>query len=295
MERTAMSTRRRIVTLVQPMVVVLLMGSAIGQSTAMPQPDTDSNRVSMLIDDLRDDEVRWNASNALRELSRMNPPPIDALEIALQSDDWQQRQLAAAALRQMPSYRPSRAFCRVLVEGLRDDDLPRHDPEDGEAPTMTWVFNAIYGVKYLLERPRIATEELAKGLSVPDVQGRFWCAFVLGMTGRHEYVDDAAPILIEHLGDNQFGSDGVYAAAALYRFGMPVLPYLESARFGADRQMQSLIDLIVLDLFNPPRTPSDFAKRAVMHNVSELYHDPIVEFRFGSPEPPCFHIYHKSL
>lgn len=53
----------------------------------MPQPDTDSNRVSKLIDDLRDDEVRWNASNALRELSRMNPPPIDALEIALQSDD----------------------------------------------------------------------------------------------------------------------------------------------------------------------------------------------------------------
>lgn len=263
--------------------------TASSPSTTKPPTRHDAGRVSALIDDLRDDDVRWNASNALQELSRMNPPPIDELEAALHSDDWQQRQLAASALRLMPRYRPSRAFCRVTVEGLRDDDLPRDHPENGDDATMTWVYNATYGVKHLLEHPRIATQELAEGLAFPDMQGRFWCAFVLGMTGRHQYVDDAAPILIEHLGDNQFGSDGVYAAAALYRFGMPVLPYLESARFGADQQKRSLIDLIVLDLFSPPRSASDFAKRASMHNASELYHDPVVEFRFGSPEPPCFH------
>lgn len=54
--------------------------------------------VDGLIEDLRDDGVRWNAIEAMRALERLPDPPTDELHDALDSDDWQQRQLASTLL-----------------------------------------------------------------------------------------------------------------------------------------------------------------------------------------------------
>ena len=90
-------------------------------------------RVDALIADLKDDEVRHNAGNAMVELMAMRPLPVQALEKALESDDFQQRQAAADILRSWSDAPPSRRLLEVTVEGLADDGFP--NSRDGRHST----------------------------------------------------------------------------------------------------------------------------------------------------------------
>lgn len=90
-------------------------------------------QIERLVEALRHDAVRFNASDAVSELIQIGAEARPALQRALGSADWQQRQMAAYVLCVMRPDRPSRTLLRVCVEALADDALPhgRLPPPDG--------------------------------------------------------------------------------------------------------------------------------------------------------------------
>ena len=68
------------------------------------------------------------------------------------------------------------------------------------------------------------------------------------------------------------------ATNGLYRLGERVLPILLDHRRYLDEQGRKLVDLIQLDLKQPPRTRREFYARGREYRVSRLYHDVAVEY-----------------
>lgn len=265
--------------LMLPLMLVGLAAPAWGQ--ARPHSD----EIASLIAELADDDQPWNAIHATWALHEQGGAAAAALQDALDSNDRQQRQLAAHLLRRIESYQPTDRLLEVTVEGLADDSLPR-EQRAGRRHACVFVFNAKEGTLYLLEHARRAERYLVEGLQSGDAQQRFLCAFILGRSGRTGAIDDAAPLLIEHLRDNDIRNDAMMSAAALYGFGVDVLPYLAAAVKNADQQQFELIRLITLDITDPPTTPAALRQRKRLHHVTQVYHDPIIEFdvhRHGLP------------
>jgi hypothetical protein len=90
-------------------------------------PSPLSNReIDESVEALRDDDERWNAIHALGRLAGTSDVRITAaLERALDSGDFQQRQLAAYALYSDPNVGRTERLAAVAVEALADDALPR--------------------------------------------------------------------------------------------------------------------------------------------------------------------------
>ncbi|MFG0293421.1 MAG: hypothetical protein ACF8MJ_09755 [Phycisphaerales bacterium JB050] len=242
-----------------------------------------------LVDQLRADDTRWNAMEAMDALGRLREPPIEELERALDSEDWQQRQIAAV-LRwryidpgfwlwgddSLPAWRlestgtVTRRLLEVTVEGLRDDALPF----DEENHHYTFVANAVSGYRALVVHAEAARDLLEAGLESDDYQQKLMCALILGAGGVSDSVDKVAPILIPHLRDNDINEDAKHAIYSLYRFGESVVPYLEAALPRADEQQGQAIRLLLLDLRDKPQTQADLEARKRMHRITEVVHDP---------------------
>ncbi|MCZ6834896.1 MAG: hypothetical protein O7G85_03910 [Planctomycetota bacterium] len=187
--------------------------------------------IPFYVRDLRDDDVKFNADSARRRLFQFGQVALPALTLALGSDDWQQRQIAADVLRELDAS-PTSALLDVTLEGLRDDDLPRPRGQY----RFTYCFNARSGTKYMLKHIDIAETYLRRGLASNDVQQRLLCASVLGRSGRHESMDKAMPILLEHLADNKQFKDAKLGIRAIEGFGDAALPWL--MRYIDDRDTQ---------------------------------------------------------
>jgi HEAT repeat protein len=230
----------------------------------------------LLVAQLRDDNVRWNAPRAMDELRRAGPSAFPALDSALVSNDWQQHQLAAHVLRRNPEYVPSQQLLAVTVEGLRSDDLPSKS-EKGQRETYTPVYNAGEGTRYLLDHAERAAPSLVRALNSDDPQQRFLAAYVLGCGGVGPAVDRAAPVLIEHLRDNEVEGDAIMAAAALYRFGTCVTPFLLERLPANDMQQDQLIRLILLDMYDPPLTAKALRERHAMNTITRSCLDPVYQ------------------
>jgi hypothetical protein len=260
------------------MACSLILGScaAAAEGDNRPPP-ADAASIARLIADLADDDVPWNAHHAMWRLQEIGTAAEGQLEAALLSHDWQQRQIAAHCLRGLEDYEPSDRLLEVTVEGLRDDDLPA-ETREGRRVAYTYVFNAKYGMRYLLEHVRRAEPLLLDGLRSDDEQQRFLCAFILGYAGFSSGIPEGAPVLLAQLRDNDITDDAIMGAAALYRFGPEVMPHLLAALSEADDQQARLINLILLDLTDPPQTKQELWARKKLHDVTEIYYDPVVEF-----------------
>lgn len=259
-------------------VAALWCCSALGinqDGVALPEPES-------VIAAFADDDERWNATRMLWRIRTASRRADDvwvaslypALELALDSNDWQRRQFAAAALRSFPHYSPSRRMLEVLVEGLRDDDLPRSND------SWTPIQNAAAGTTYLLRHAGLASDSLVDGLESNDAQQQFLCAYVLGMTGNPRGLPGAAEILVDHLRDNDIGGDAVWATAALYRFGARVMPILDATR-PVDHQQRRAIALIMADLIDPPRTVREMESRGTIFRPTTAYHDAAMQYEHG--------------
>ncbi len=211
--------------------------------------DQIQSMVPRWIEDLRDDSEDWNGTRAMGHLSHWKELSRPRLHVALSSADWQQRQLAADLLRYDPDYAPTPELLRVVVEGLRHDDLPYERPRGGRKyGATTWVSNATYGVQYLLEHPKGLGPYLRVGLESDDRQQRQLAAMAAGLTGCHELIHLAAPILIESLKDNKIWDDARRSVAALHAFGDPIAPWLLPLRFSDDEQQRALALLVLREL-----------------------------------------------
>lgn len=233
-----------------------------------PPSDAERGRFAAAIEALRDDGIRWNAGHAMGELA--TPAAVPVLREALASHDVQQRLLAACVLVRIPTA-PSARLAEVLVEAMR--------PEHSRSLYSTLLQpTASLATRYLYHHPRDARPALRDGFTRGDDQQRYLCAFLLACDGSR---DDLVPVtreLVHHLRDNDTLGDAMMAAHALHRLGADVLPELLAWRQAVDEQGQQLIELIALDLRNPPRTEAELVGRHAMHRVSQLYHDPVVQY-----------------
>lgn len=244
-----------------------------GHSIAAGQPEhrgLTASQIGRFIDDLRDDNVRFNAMEAMSVLGSVGPAAWPALEAALDSDDWQQRQLAAHLLRRL---RPGLATDRMLavtMEGLADDRLPfgrwegqwGGDPQGGDPGDrpawMPMVSNASGGIRWLMRHARDgeakAEAALIRGLHSRDYQTRFLCAAALGYEGRTAHTTEIVRVLGPHLRDNRVRGDAVLACQALLGLGKPAVGPLRGLLVGADAQQTRLIRLLTRFIEHPPAT-----------------------------------------
>lgn len=235
--------------------------------------------IEAAIRNLGNDSARHNADWGIGILYQAGDSAIPAVEAALLSRDYQRRQLAAWVLINRwwdghadpstrfqlptkPPYVPPDALFRVVVEGLADDDLNIDFP------------NASSGMGFLVQYGRGCAAFLLPGLRSADPQQRFLSAVCAGLMGATELVNDAGPILVEHLMSNDVESDAAPSARALYLLGPEVLPYVRPACECADGQAANLAKLIVMNMETPgaPRKV-----RRELNTATVIVDDPTLE------------------
>src|SRR5690606_21248697 len=184
------------------------------------------------------------------------------------SDDLQQRLLSASVLRQMPGYEPSARMLDVIVEGFatgaRRWDDGAHTP----------VALRRRGVQYLAGLGERAAPAMERGMRSDDGSIRFACAVAAGFGRCESLIDMAAPILIEHLADNDIGGDAALAAPALYQFGEAARPWLGAYTDSTDPQQRSAARLILLELDGPATTPAERARRRALNTFTSVRAEP---------------------
>jgi hypothetical protein len=249
---------------------------------AAPVRDADVRR---WVEDLRDDHLAGNAESAIPRLVSLPPGSLPELEGALAAIDVQQRHLAARVLRRRgerhgdgPSARLLEVTVEGLAAGLADQLIARRLCE-------TWN-PAADCTRFLAGHAHTASESLRRALAGGDSQQRFLAAWLLALAADERDAPAICRELVPRLADNAVAGDAVMAANGLYRLGAASLPTLRAWRPWVDEQARSLIDLVELDLSDPPVTLGQFAVRRGMHRVSDVYHDPASEFDVSRSRVP---------
>jgi len=245
----------------------------------------DDADIAGLVEDLRDDGVRWNGTHAMRRLLSLPPGRVPELERALTSADAQQRGYAAAVLRLRHlehGGEPCAELLTMSVAALRRDSVDRNIWGTlGMSPRVA-------SVRFLSGYADRARDELLRAIDSPDEQQRFFAAWLLAQAGIRDRAARCAFVLVEHLRDNDIEGDAMVAANGLFRLGPAALPVMALARRHADEQMRRLLDLIELDLRSPPTRDEHFRARQGMHGVTSLYHDPAIQFDVHRSVVPMF-------
>lgn len=213
---------------------------------------------------LPNDGVRGNADRAQGLLWTLWPSSQPALESAVASRDVQARIIAAGIL-QGRSAPPSDALLRASVENLR------LRPED-----LDWFIGrgrVSRAAEYLMAHANLAAPLVAEALLSDDPQQRLVAAGIAGFAGLERLLPLAAPILIEHLGDNDVEGDAKIAAPALFRFGPAAIPFLEPYCGDEDQQRRGLARAIVESIRHPQRPVHQM--ESPPPRISSLGNDPI--------------------
>ncbi|MCA8963531.1 MAG: hypothetical protein H6838_07880 [Planctomycetes bacterium] len=234
---------------------------------APPTPEQ-RRRHQQKIRDLANDHIAGNALAAMRSLRDPDAAPL--LHEALASLDLQQRQLAAHLLRQM-TIRPTPRLLEVSVESL-------HSRVDQELHRTLISRTSPDATRYLYHHRQGTRPALRRALWSGDPQQRWLAAFLLACDGDTDNLAVLVRELITHLQDNDVSGDALMAAHALHHLGPEVAPFLQSWRPSVDEQGRQLIDLILLDLREPPRNRQQLRARRTLHAVTEIYFDPVLEF-----------------
>lgn len=238
------------------------------------QPATAELRT--LVTDLADDDIKWNATTAMAALRRIGAPAAPLLEEGLYSSDAQLRTYCELLLRGMDGP-PTSALLEAVV-----DRLSSERPRD-----FSSAMKAVQPrVLYLEKHTRAALPYLYRGLRSEDASQRFLCAYLLACDGDTFTIAETCPLLIEHLADNQIAGDALMSAHALYRLGAPALPFVRGAMGQTSGQALSLLQLVELDITDPPRDESELRARRRLHNVTGVYYDPVIELDLGRSRVP---------
>ncbi len=249
--------------------------------TQVLDPEEARVLIPALIRDLKADGVNGNAERAMWLLPQLGNDALAALEAALRSPDWQQRQLAAHVLRGQPGLTPCDDLLRVTVEGLRSDDLPYERPDPSALRHyghFTDVRNARGGFVYLLGFPDMIEPFIEPGLTSEDHQQRLLCAGLAGGAHLSRLIPKAAPILIEHLRANRVPEDARFAGAALFRFGPEVAPWLEPLTNSDDRQARAIARRILSDFVQEPVPARFLSANQTNAGINSANYDPSHEF-----------------
>lgn len=149
-------------------------------STAfVPEPAEETQTkpdVEKLILDIRDDDIPYNADWAIYELSKLLPDDSDTVERlieALDSDDWQQRQIAGYILARWATHTDlsgNRQLLKVMVEALCGD------------PPLASMYGQYVAETFLCGRGDQAVDLLQNALRSENERQRTYAAFILTVT-----------------------------------------------------------------------------------------------------------------
>jgi hypothetical protein len=247
----------------------------------------DDASLAALVEELRDDDVRWNATLAMSELvSRIDRDAgarrtlHEELLPHLGSTDRQLRALSVALLLRLglaareagEPFEPTAALLDAALEWMRG--RPGLD-------SRFWAVNKHLPVEFALAYADRMEGRLAAELGrSPDGQG-FLHAFVLGATGKGEHADLAAPVLLPHLRDNGEDDDACLAQRALAGLGPAVLPHLDGALAEADEQQRLGIEAVRLQVLAPCLDEVDAAQRAQLNSVTWKVDFPPSQYTYG--------------
>lgn len=217
-----------------------------------------------VVSNLGDDQVRRNASRAISVLRLLGPAAEPTLERALLSPDEQTRQYAAFSLTRRHEHAPSDRTLRVLIECLRDDHWSRRGNASRAFDTLA------------REGPERILPFIREGIRGDDMQQRLLAAVLAGSLGMDALLPDAAPVLVDHLRDNNIAGDARIAGPALYRFGIEVIPWIEPYRESDDPQQRYVVQCILHELGFAAEPPNPDGIR-----VTWLVENPITDLSPG--------------
>lgn len=190
-----------------------------------------------LIRDLKADTHRFNSMRAMEMLRMMGVEAEPDLLVALESDDHQQRQFAAAILSRFPGPR-SQTLLRVMAEGLGDDGISSWSAE---------LSNFNGSVEWLIDHAHEARPYLCAGLRSDDPQARLGSALALGFGGVHEASDDVVEAMVPHIEENDISGDALIAVAAMFRMGEHAIPALERASVSDTNERRRIVCRLLID------------------------------------------------
>ena len=238
-----------------------------------------------LVTDLRNDDERFNATRAARELAYMRENSVPALTSAIASQDWQQRQIAGATLIIDSERQPTPELLEVLVEAMKDDALPR-----GEG-SCTPVYNGADAFRYLAVHTSDAIEKLRVALASDDGQQRFLAAALLASADDAPSRKRSIQILLPHLRDNDILVDALLACSAMSGLDQSCAGQLHAAKESADLQQAALLNLIIARITGQPQEVIETAISKLPEMGSPV-RDPstwpidLFEIGWGSPRWP---------
>ncbi len=208
--------------------------------------------IAHLVAELRDDDVSHNALHAVAELREAGPEVLQALEDALRSNDWQQRQLAALLLADRSDVPPTQLLADVLVEGLQQREWPDGLPEESDPYPQIALYTGFdiheHAREALSRSPSLcalAEQDTARLLESDSLLTRFAAARVLASQRSGFARETVLAILIEHLEQNQIEGDARIALPAIAGFGSAALPVLERSWPGRDEQQRALLGHLI--------------------------------------------------
>jgi hypothetical protein len=224
-------------------------------------PDETTDQLAAWLDDLRDDDVAWNATRASSNLTyairlRDNRDRLRPLaEPLLYSSDRQQRLLVTTLLMRLETLASSAGDGRVphpLVEQRALEWLAR--PEELGTNCRGLTPNAFYARTFCLRQGPAMHGRLADKLSSSDAMERFYAALLLGTQGVDLYASEIAAVLVPHLADNRIEEDALEAAHSLKKLGPAVLQWLPAV--GVDEQQTTLLNAVRQEIHQPGSSAS---------------------------------------
>ena len=249
-------------------------------AAAKTSPEEDA-AIDEAIRALQNDNVRHNATDAVHVLWRFGEKAIPALQVALDSNDEQQRHLAAAVLRWLDAD-PSRRLCELSIEALGDPEIEGYWRTLIHRPALSatrWL-DEKSGSKEVVSHLLVAARSL-------QPQRRFLAAAMLARRGVQTDLHHTCAVLVTQLPDNDKLGDALVAAHGLYRLGASALPQIRLAYRGADEQTRKLLQLVEDNLADDEagkkRTPAELRERydrLGLRTVTEVCLDPVRDHEF---------------
>jgi hypothetical protein len=270
-------------------------------STDAPQPPlrelARTQKMGSLVEWLRDDDIRWNATAAGAELQQRalraanHPGLIRLLEPELNSPDIQVRKVALGVLQNLGRkgiglapvnslaqvYPPSKAILQASVNILQNYTTCSY-PEwiPGSASQRDCV-------RYLL---RVGQEHLHnlqpilfQAMNQAPKHQAWIYAYLLAQLGCNTRVEQIAALLIPQLKHNYIHDDGLMCLNALYQLGPGAITQAQATlKTSEDRQQIKALKLLLFELGNPPTTPVPATPR---NQLTWKCQNPIRSWRFG--------------
>lgn len=216
-----------------------------------------------LLENLRSDDLRWNATlsanylfRAINDSSEVRATLRSYLEQHLASSDRQLRVLATSLcmrveVQEARSRRPISPHPEIRAAALRwlTSPYPAGDRLEFETSATPSVAMA---KEFCLLHVAWMEQDLLGLMNGGDQEERFVAAVVLGNAARTRHCERIAAVLVPHLRDNKIEGDALEAMHALKRLGSPVIPFLESAlEFSTDKQERVCLESTLAEIKSP--------------------------------------------